>query len=126
MDIFCDDGSLPPGAEIKQFYDLISEATATTGREFHIAANLLPIIEKVGFVNAHHRVAKMPLGPWAADKKQKEVGAYLLLSTETGFEAFGIRLFTQVLGMSVEEAGALFKAAQKQAANRKIHVYGRQ
>ncbi|KAI5839162.1 S-adenosyl-L-methionine-dependent methyltransferase [Morchella snyderi] len=125
MDIFCDDGTLPAGAEIKKFYDLISEATAATGREFHIAANLLPIIEKVGFVNAHHRMAKTPLGPWAADKKQKEVGAYLLLSAETGFEAFGIRLFTQVLGMSAEEAGALFKAAQKQAANRKIHVYGR-
>lgn len=126
MDIFCDDGTLSPDCELKQFYTLVSQATAITGREFNNAANFLPIIEKVGFVNAHHTMVKMPLGPWAVDKKQKEIGAYILLSTETGFEAFGIKLFTQVLGMGVDEAGALITAAQKQATNKRVHVYGKQ
>ncbi|RPB11846.1 S-adenosyl-L-methionine-dependent methyltransferase [Morchella conica CCBAS932] len=125
MDIFCDDGTLSPDCELKQFYTLVSQATAITGREFNNAANFLPIIEKVGFVNAHHTMVKMPLGPWAVDKKQKEIGAYILLSTETGFEAFGIKLFTQVLGMGVDEAGALITAAQKQATNKRVHVYGK-
>lgn len=126
MDIFCDDGTLSPDCELKQFYTLVAQAATITGREFNSSANLLPILEKVGFVNVHQQMVKMPLGPWAADKKQKEVGAYLLLSTETGFEAFGIKLFTQVLGMGVDEAGALINAAQKQANSKKIHVYGKQ
>ncbi|KAH0612473.1 uncharacterized protein H6S33_008853 [Morchella sextelata] len=125
MDIFSDDGTLPPDCELKKFYTLVSQAADITGREFNSSANLLPVIEKVGFVNAHHTMVRMPLGPWAADKKQKEVGAYLLLSTETGFEAFGIKLFTQVLGMGTEEAGALIGAAQKQANSKKMHVYGK-
>lgn len=125
MDLVSDDNTLPPTYELKRFYDLVSEAAATTGRDFSASADLLPILERVGFVNAHHTVAKVPLGPWAAERKLKEIGAYILLSAETGFEAFGIQLFTRVLGMDTDAAGQIIRAALRQAKNRKIHAYGR-
>lgn len=88
-----------------------------------MSKRLKPAIEKAGFEKVHHQGAKIPLGPWAADRKQKELGAYVLLSAETGFEAFGIQLFTNVLEMKVEDAHTLIQATLRQAKSRKIHSY---
>lgn len=91
-----------------------------------MAKFLKPLIEKAGFTNVHHQMAKIPIGPWAADRKQKEMGAYILLSADSGFEAFGIQLFTNVLGMGSEEAQELIQETLRQAKSRKIHSYGLQ
>lgn len=88
-----------------------------------MTTKLKPLIESAGFENAHHQGAKIPLGPWAADRKQKEMGAYVLLSAETGFEAFGIQLFTNVLKMGVDDAQDLIQKTLKHAKSRKIHSY---
>lgn len=87
---------------------------------------LKPLIEEVGFVDVVHQEFKIPLGIWPADKKQKELGAYVMLSAESGFEAFGIGLFTEVWGMSLEEAQALITECKRNGRNRKIHSYSRQ
>lgn len=51
------------------------------------------------------------------------MGAYVLLSAETGFEAFGIQVFTNVLKIEVDEAQNLIQETLKQAKSRKIHSY---
>lgn len=66
------------------------------------------------------------MGTWPADPKLKELGAYLLLTTETAFEAFGMALFTRDMGMSVAEATEIVKGAERDCRNRKIHSYSRQ
>lgn len=91
-----------------------------------MAKILAPVLEKVGFVNIHHEIAKGPLGPWAANRKEKEIGAYMLLTAETGFEATGIGLFTSVLGMDVKEAQTVIRECLEQAKSRKVHAYGKQ
>lgn len=91
-----------------------------------MAKLLGPVLTKIGFTNVHHEIAKGPLGPWAANKKEKEIGAYMLLSAETGFEATGIGLFTNVLGMDPKEAQRIIAETLKQAKSRKIHAYGKQ
>ncbi|KAH8147305.1 uncharacterized protein LAJ45_08783 [Morchella importuna] len=124
MDIFCDDDTLPDTLEIKKFYVLVNKAVETTGAGFTMADKLKPLIEKAGFTNVHHELAKIPVGPWAANRKQKTMGAYVMMSAETGFEAFGIQLFTTVLGMGLEEARHVIQMSLKQARNRHIHGYG--
>lgn len=91
-----------------------------------MAKILEPVLKKVGFINIHHEVAKGPLGPWAANRKEKEIGAYMLLSAETGFEATGIGLFTNVLGMDPKEAQKIISETLHQAKSRKVHAYGKQ
>jgi Glu-tRNA(Gln) amidotransferase subunit E-like FAD-binding protein len=66
---------------------------------------------------------KLPLGGWAAERKQKEIGAYTALCIEHGYEALGMALLTRVLHMSVAEAGELIRAARKESQNRQIHGY---
>lgn len=100
--------------------------TVSAGVDFTMADKLKPVIEKAGFTNVHHELAKIPVGPWAANRKQKDMGAYVMMSADTGFEAFGIQLFTTVLGMELEDARHVIQMSLKQARNRHIHGYGKQ
>ena len=84
------------------------------------------VILAAGFDKVTHEEMKISLGTWPADKKQKEVGAYLLLVTENGFEALGLALLTRALGMKAEEAEKLIAGAKKESHNKKIHAYNPQ
>lgn len=53
----------------------------------------------------------------------KEIGYWVLMNTETSFEAYGLALFTRVLGMNGDEARDLCIRAQRDSSNRHIHVY---
>jgi len=65
----------------------------------------------------------MPWGPWPKDPRMKEIGYWALLNSEYSFEAYGLALFTRVLGMSGEEARELCTRAQRDLKNKHIHVY---
>lgn len=90
------------------------------------SGEMQPFLEAAGFENIQDRMLKLPLGTWPAGKTQKELGAYFLLVSQSGFEAFGMALFTRVLKMSVEDARKVIDGAKKQATNRSIHSYARQ
>jgi hypothetical protein len=147
MAIHSDDGTTnDKSMALHRFYDLVSEAAAKnglsscpfssrvgkrgfnsgSGRGFSLVTKLMPILEETGFVNGSHQKFKVPLGTWPADKKQKEIGAYVLLSVESGFEAFGIDLFTNVLEMSPDESATLIKDCILLARSRNIHSYSMQ
>ena len=66
---------------------------------------------------------KIPIGTWPADKKQKDMGAFMLLATEDGFEAWGMAPFTRTLGMDVPEAKEFITKAKKESLSKKIHSY---
>lgn len=73
-----------------------------------------------------HEQAKIPCGPWPADPKQKEMGAYLLLTCDNAFEAFGLALLTRVAGMPLEDVEELITGAKKDVKSKKVHSYSRQ
>lgn len=85
-----------------------------------------PLIKEAGFEDVTVEVVRQPLGTWPADKKQKEIGAFGLLASETAFEAIGLVLLTNELGMSGEEVKELAAACHKELGSRKIHCYYRQ
>lgn len=66
---------------------------------------------------------KLPLGTWPADPKQKELGAFFLLVSESGFEALGMAFLTRLLGMDAEEVKTLVEGCKKEAKSRKVHAY---
>lgn len=69
---------------------------------------------------------KVPFGTWPADKLQKEMGAFLYMTADEGFTAFGMALLTRVMDMEVDEVNALIALAKVDAKSRKIHSYSRQ
>jgi len=70
-----------------------------------------------------HEEAKLPVGTWPADKKQKDIGAFALLAMEHAFESFGMALFTRTLGMEALESMGLIEGAKKESYSKKIHSY---
>ncbi|KAH0610723.1 uncharacterized protein H6S33_011150 [Morchella sextelata] len=123
MAIFSDDGTVTPDLQYFQFYEFVGEAAIKTGRDYQLAAKLEPLLKRSGFTNIVHKEIKVPTGMWPRDKKQKEIGAYLLLSVESGFEAFGMKPFTEVLNMTEDEAKQFCEKVLTQARNKLIHGY---
>lgn len=85
-----------------------------------------PILEAAGFEDVHYEMKKCPFGTWPADPKQKEIGAFFLLTGENAFESLGLALLTRVMGMPVDEVKVLVERAKKDAKSRKIHCYAKQ
>ncbi|PUU78206.1 S-adenosyl-L-methionine-dependent methyltransferase [Tuber borchii] len=120
----CDDGTLPVDSSLHRYYDLVNEAADKLGQEFKVAASLDSFILDAGFDKMSHEEMKISIGTWPADKKQKDMGAVMLLAIEHGFESFGMAFFTRILGMEVPEAKELIAGAKKESRSKKIHSYG--
>ncbi|KAH0614396.1 uncharacterized protein H6S33_000032 [Morchella sextelata] len=124
--LFSDDNSLPVTSPIYRYYEAVNDAASARGREFRKASSLDQHIANAGFINIHHLRYKLPYGTWPADRKQKEMGAYLLLTAENAFEAFALAPLTRDGTMSLEEVEELIRLAKRDSTNRKMHSYSLQ
>lgn len=86
----------------------------------------MPLLEERGFEDINKRLIKLPMGTWPADPRQKELGAYLLLTTDSAYEAIGMALLTRELGMETHRAKAVIDGARRDANDRKLHSYTQQ
>ncbi|PUU81839.1 S-adenosyl-L-methionine-dependent methyltransferase [Tuber borchii] len=123
MRLKSDDGTLRVESNLFRYYDLVNQAADKSGQEFKVAASLDKFILDAGFDKVNHEEMKISLGTWAADKKQKDMGAFTLLAVEHGYESFGMAFFTRILGMEVLEAKELIAGAKKESRSKKIHSY---
>ncbi|KAA8909859.1 S-adenosyl-L-methionine-dependent methyltransferase, partial [Sphaerosporella brunnea] len=124
--IECDDGSLDASNPIKQWSDRLGEAMVKIKRPPAATEQLLvDNLKKAGFTDVTVGTrTKLPIAPWPKDQKLKEVGAMNMLSTETGYHAYGMGAFTRILGMSNDEADALCTAAKRATKNKNYHGFG--
>jgi hypothetical protein len=51
------------------------------------------------------------------------MGAFFLCICETGYEAYGLAIMTRMLGMDVDEAAKICKAAWTTAKLKSVHGY---
>lgn len=65
----------------------------------------------------------VPLGPWPKDPKLKEVGNWEYILAPESVEAYGLRLYTQVLGWSSDEAKIHHALVRQQLCDRTVHAY---
>jgi hypothetical protein len=65
----------------------------------------------------------MPVGPWAKDRKLKEIGVYQREHVMLCFESFTPGLLGRVLGWSEEEYQILIAEANRELRDPKIHLY---
>lgn len=84
-----------------------------------------PFLQEAGFTDIHHEKMKIPYGTWPADREQKEMGAYLLLTADSAFSAFAYGLLTRAEGMDIEEVEELVRLARTDSRSRNVHSYSR-
>ncbi|RDW74836.1 S-adenosyl-L-methionine-dependent methyltransferase-1 [Coleophoma cylindrospora] len=117
-----DDGTLD-NTTLKAWGDDLPRAGRMMGREPCPGLYLEKWVREAGFTNIEHKVYKIPLGPWPADKHLKMLGAYNYLMLMQGIEAFSLRLFINVLKWSYEEVQVLLVKVRNDLKDRRIHAY---
>jgi hypothetical protein len=86
---------------------------------------LSTLLPQVGFTAYHETVLKLPMGQWPAGKRLKEIGKWGQLILESGFEAYGLALFTRTLSMPLPEAKQLIADCKTEVSGRKVHSYAK-
>ncbi|KAI9829801.1 MAG: hypothetical protein M1826_005378 [Phylliscum demangeonii] len=120
---YCDDGSLKADSALVQWDRLCIDAAFKNGRHPNPGPELTTWMADAGFTNIHHEIFKLPLGPWAKEKKLKEVGMWNLLQIQQGMEAFTLAPLTRIMGWKVDEVQVLLANARKEMKDPKIHAY---
>ncbi|KAI5816390.1 hypothetical protein BZA77DRAFT_353950 [Pyronema omphalodes] len=92
-------------------------------RPWPVAGTLKTRLEKARFVDVHEVKFKEPIGPWPKDKRLKQVGAMVMLTSETGIEAYALAAFTRYLRLSIEEATKVIEDAAKAVRKKHSHMY---
>lgn len=118
-----DDGSLKPGDPLVQFGNLFVQAGQITGQTFTIIDSMKQGIQDAGFVNIHEQVWKVPLGTWAADPKQRELGYWTLYGFETGLEGYALATMIRVLGWSAAEVQVFLAKLRANVRDRNVHSW---
>lgn len=85
--------------------------------------NVLPgILREAGFVNIRYRFFKLPIGPWAKDRQQREIG--LFLSKDVLWQLVRAVLVKWAqLGLTKQEADTMEQDIRKAFHDTRIHGY---
>lgn len=79
------------------FYDEIGKKL---GINFRAAESAYQAMKDAGLTNVTERIIKVPIGPWAKDKRLKAWGGWFGYFIMEALEGFVLRLFTDVLEVS--------------------------
>jgi hypothetical protein len=76
-----------------------------------------------GFINVTRLNFKMPIGPWAKDERLRRAGLFGYVNLYDGFYGLSVKVFTQMLGWTVEEMEALLAECRQELRRKDIHGY---
>jgi hypothetical protein len=106
-----------------KYLDHLRQASESAGRKLNIAVELKQWIIDAGFEDTKESIYVLPCGTWPKEPTLKDLGRYQYANAHEAVEAYGLRLFTHVLGWSEEEAKTHLKAVKDQLRSRYVHSY---
>ncbi|KAF3055821.1 hypothetical protein GL218_07005 [Daldinia childiae] len=121
-----DDGTLKPDSAMIMWRDLFTEGGKKLGYSFTLLSDDVQRkgIEDAGFVDLTVKDIKVPMGPWPADPKLKEIGQWAQYTLEQDLEGFVMFMWNTVLGRSLEEMQVFLATFRKELrSSRTIHAY---
>jgi len=117
-----EDGSLTPEHETTRWINMLIDTSKTNGREPNPGPLLEGWMKDAGFINVVTKRHKLPIGPWAKDPKQKEIGLFNLCQILDGLEAFSYRLLIQILKWEPEEVEVLCAKVRTELKSKQVHA----
>ena len=94
-----DDGTTD-GTIFERWGKISLEAGDKFGKTLRIADESAEYMRRGGLEDVTETRFKVPIGPWAKDKRLKEIGLYNRLQCEEGIEDWSMYLLTMVMGVS--------------------------
>ncbi|KAK2810918.1 hypothetical protein FQN50_002509 [Emmonsiellopsis sp. PD_5] len=121
--IVSDDGSLKEDSPLaKNFRDTL-KASESVGRTACPGLGLKGWFQDAGYVNITERKFVIPHNNWPKDRRLKELGAWNLLQSEEGVEAWSMALLTREGGQTREQVQRDLVEVRKDFRNTSIHAY---
>lgn len=122
----CDDGSLPPNAEMLSWASEVFSAMEDHGRSLRVdSQRTMSYLRQAGFVDIKEEVIKVPINGWPINPAERELGRFLCLGLTMGLVAMTLAPLARMRGMSREEVEAKTSRVKEEIANRRIHAYCR-
>ncbi|OLN97573.1 Trans-aconitate 2-methyltransferase 1 [Colletotrichum chlorophyti] len=121
--IGCDDNTIPENYAPHRFMELFVGTFKTHyGWDLEVPLALPEILRVTGFINIHCRTHKLPIGPWAKDRHQREIG--LFLSKDVLWQLVrAVLVKWPQMGLSENEADTMEQDIRKAFHDTKIHAY---
>jgi hypothetical protein len=92
------------------------------GRNGSPGQHLKAWAEAAGFNNVQHEVRKVPIGPWAKDKKMKQIGALHQINLTELLEAALLGLLVRVEGWTPEEVQVFMGQVRTDLKKKTVHL----
>ncbi|EGC43968.1 TAM domain methyltransferase [Histoplasma capsulatum var. duboisii H88] len=118
-----DDGTLDTSPALKEFSDLLLQASINLGRPLNAAKNHRETLIDAGFTNVNVLNFKWPTNRWPKDRKDKLVGLWTLANIGGGLEGLSLALMTRGLGWEKNQILAYLTSVRKDLHDPKIHAY---
>jgi len=99
------------------------EAAEKFGTPCTTATKLKTWMHEAGFVDIEEHILKLPVGPWARDKRLKQVGLFEMVNMDEGVEGLSMMAFTRALDWSPERVHLFLSEVRKQVKDRSVHSY---
>ncbi|OJJ44466.1 hypothetical protein ASPZODRAFT_795024 [Penicilliopsis zonata CBS 506.65] len=124
LDMFSDDNSYEERAPFsQQMCDLVHEASVRFGQPLQDLSVWESSLRAAGFVDIVADKIKIPMSPWSADPKQKEIGRYFQAMHVQAMDSYLPKLFCDVLGWSNLEVTILIARSKHELFDLSIHSY---
>lgn len=120
---WADDGSLRGDSPLIIYLEAIEQAARLQGKQFNIYHKLRDWLIDAGFEDVQQFTYFLPYSPWPKDPALKELGRYQAAMAQQAVEAYGLRLFTQVLGWGEEYSQIMIALARRQLRDKNMHAY---
>ncbi|OCT51755.1 putative methyltransferase [Cladophialophora carrionii] len=121
---YSDDGSLPADSRITYWEDLWTQGINRIGLRGHGDPELImQQMRDAGFINVTRLNFKMPIGPWPKDERLRKAGLFGYVNLYDGFYGLSVKVFTQMLGWTVQEMEALLAECRQELRRKDIHGY---
>ncbi|KAL1656964.1 hypothetical protein SLS61_000003 [Didymella pomorum] len=119
---YSEDGSAQDDNKIIEFCRVFNAACDKIGRHGSPGQYLKGWIEEAGFINVHHDIRKVPVGPWARDKKLKQIGGIFRVNLEELLEAALLGLLVRVENWRPEEVQVFIAQIREALRDRSVHL----
>jgi hypothetical protein len=119
-----DDKSMPADSAVDKWQSLWNEGIESVGMTARCdPKKMAEQMKTAGFINVTIQSFKMPVGPWPKDQRLREAGKFNLFGLDSGLTGLSLRVYTQILGWSVEEMEVLLMQVRAEWMRKGIHSY---
>ena len=124
--MYSDDGTLKEDSHLAGWGNNFIGCSERAGRSLLTQETMRGAMEKAGFVDAHEKLYKIPLGPWPKDKILKEAGQLQYLHWTAALEGWAMWLLTKHGAPSPwtkEEVQVYLAKIRAELRNPHLHAY---